>query len=262
MQNILKNASETIKRNSFIIESLVTKDFKLKYRRSLLGVVWSVLNPLLMMVVLTAVFQNVFRFDTPNYPMYLILGQILFTFMSGATSDAMLSIIESAPLIKKVRIDKLVFPLEKVLFNLLNFTISLVAVAIVMLATAITPSLSLVCIPLLLVYMVLFCCGIGLLLSALTVFFRDVIHLWGVVLTAWTYATPIFYPSSILPDWGMQIMFFNPMYHYVSYFREIVLYGQFPNLESNAVCFLMAIITFLVGLLVFRKTQNKFILYV
>ena len=97
----------------------------------MLGVLWSVLNPLLMMIVLTAVFSVVFRFDIPNFPVYLILGQTLFTFMSDATSGAMSSIIDSAPFIKKIRINKMLFPLEKVVFSLLNFAISLIAVAAV-----------------------------------------------------------------------------------------------------------------------------------
>ena len=116
-------AKTRFKRDWFILTSLVSKDFKLKYRRSMLGVLWSVLNPLLMMIVLTAVFSVVFRFDIPNFPVYLILGQTLFTFMSDATSGAMSSIIDSAPLIKKIRINKMLFPLEKVVFSLLNFAI-------------------------------------------------------------------------------------------------------------------------------------------
>ncbi len=111
-----------LKRNWFTIVSLVSRDFKLKYRRSVLGVLWSVLNPLLMMCVLTAVFSTIFRFgNIENYPLYLILGNTLFALMSDSTSGAMNSIIESAPLIKKIKINKMIFPLEKVLFQLVNF---------------------------------------------------------------------------------------------------------------------------------------------
>ena len=131
---IMSVAKTQFKRDWFILTSLVSKDFKLKYRRSVLGVLWSVLNPLLMMIVLSAVFSVVFRgsVDGP-FPVYLILGMTLFTFMSDATSGAMGSIIDSAPLIKKIRINKMLFPLEKVLFALLNYAISLIAVALVML---------------------------------------------------------------------------------------------------------------------------------
>ncbi len=258
----MNTSNFNFKRDSFVLSSLVSKDFKLKYRRSVLGVLWSILNPLLMMIVLSAVFSFMFRFDIPNYPLYLILGTIMFNFMSAATNDGMTSIIYSAALIKKIRINKMVFPVEKVIFELVNFAISLVAVVIVMLYFQVMPTWNLILLPLLLVYVVMFCIGLALVLSSLAVFFRDVIHLWGVVLTAWTYATPIFYPIEKLPDSVAYLMQFNPMYHYVTYFRDIALYAQTPSLTLNAVCFGMGLATLLVGMLVFTKTQKKFILYV
>ena len=251
-----------LKRDKFILTSLISKDFKLKYRRSALGVLWSVLNPLLMMCVLTAVFSFMFRFDVEYYPLYLILGSTLFSLMGDSTTSAMNSILESASLIKKIRIRKLIFPIEKVLFQLVNFCFSLIAIAAVMIFFQVVPTFNILLLPLLLFYIVLFSAGLGMLLSALAVFFRDIIHLWSVIVTAWTYATPIFYPISILPDWMATIMNFNPMYHYVTYFREIVLWGQTPGLQENIICFLVAAIMFAIGLLVFKKLEKKFILYV
>lgn len=256
-------ARKTFERNWFTLTSLISRDFKLKYRRSVLGVVWSILNPLLMMCVLAAVFSFFLRFaEIPNYPLYLILGNTLFGVMSDSTSTAMMSIIESSSLIKKIRIEKMIFPLEKVFFALVNFCLSLIAVAAVMIFFQVIPTLNILFLPLLLIYVLLFSAGLSLLLSALAVFFRDVCHLWSVVITAWTYATPLFYPVDILPDWMMAVEQFNPMYHYVTYFREIALWGQTPSLESNLVCLVIGAITFVVGLLVFRKLQNRFILYV
>jgi len=257
-------STSTLKRNWFTIASLVSKDFKLKYRRSILGVLWSVLNPLLMMCVLAVVFSNILKFggDVENFPMYLILGNILFALMSDSTSGAMNSILESAPLIKKVRVSKLIFPLEKVLFQLVNFSISLIAVVIVMLVFRIAPTPNLLALPILLAFMMLFCAGLGMLLAALAVFFRDVCHLWGVVLTAWTYATPLFYPLNILPEWMQSAEAFNPMYHYVTYFRDIAMYNTLPGLQEQAVCLAMALITFAIGFAVFKATEKKFILYV
>lgn len=251
-----------LKHDWFILRSLVSKDFKLKYRRSALGVVWSVLNPLLMMIVLTAVFSTFFRFQIENFALYLILGQTLFTLMSDATSGAMSSIIDSAPLIKKIRINKFLFPLEKTAFALLNFVISLIAVAAVMIFFQIVPTINLLFLPLLLLLVFAFSLGLGLLLSALSVFFRDVMHLWSVVLTAWTYATPLFYPIDILPDWMLPIMECNPMYHYVTFFREIALWGTTPSGEQILLCTFFAVATLVVGILVFRAKQSKFILYV
>ena len=212
MPNMLSSANA--RRNWFTITSLVSRDFKLKYRRSALGVLWSVLNPLLMMIVLSVVFSTFFKFSIENYPLYVILGNVMFALMADSTSGAMNSIIESSSLIKKIRIEKLIFPLEKVL------------------------------------------------LSSLAVFFRDVCHLWGVVITAWTYATPLFYPVEILPDWAAPLMQYNPMYHYVSYFRDLILSGTVPGLQENLLCLGMAVAAFAVGLLIFKKTEKKFILYV
>lgn len=253
---------ESFKRDWFILRSLVSKDFKLKYRRSVLGVLWSVLNPLLMMVVLTVVFSTVFRFSIENFPLYLILGQTLFTLMSDATSSAMSSIIDSAPLIKKIRINKVLFPLEKVCFALLNFAISLVAVVAVMLFFRIAPTVNMLLLPVLLVMIFMFSLGLGLLLAALSVFFRDVMHLWSVVLTAWTYATPLFYPVEILPEWAVPIMNANPMYYYVSYFREIALYGTTPSVEQTLICLAFGVGALVLGYAVFRRQEKKFILYV
>ena len=253
-----------LRRNWFIITSLVSKDFKLKYRRSALGILWSVLNPLLMMCVLTAVFSSILKFggDIENFPLYLILGNILFSLMSDSTTTAMGSILESAPLIKKIRVSKMIFPVEKVLFQLVNFAISLIAVIVVMLYFRISPTWNLLALPLLLMYIMLFCIGLGLLLSALAVFFRDVCHLWGVVIMAWTYATPLFYPMAILPEWMQFAENFNPMYHYVTYFRDITMNGIMPGFNEQLVCFGMAIITFFIGFIVFKATEKKFILYV
>lgn len=260
MPNAINKAA--LKRNWFTISSLVSKDFKLKYRRSALGVVWSVLNPLLMMIVLSAVFSTFFRFAIPNYPLYIILGNTLFALMSESTTGAMWSILDSSSLIKKVRIEKLIFPIEKVLFQLVNFCISLIAVGIVMIYFKIVPTASILMVPVLLVYVVLFSAGLGMALAALAVFFRDVCHLWGVIITAWTYATPLFYPLEVLPDWMMPVMELNPMYHYVTYFRDLLLNGTIPGLGENLLCLGMALITFFVGLLIFKKSEKKFILYV
>lgn len=257
-----KQPKTNLQRDWFTIKTLVSKDFKLKYRRSVLGVLWSVLNPLLMMCVLTAVFSAFFKFEIEHYPFYLILGNTLFALMADSTNTSMTSIIDSAPLIKKIRIDKIIFPIEKSLFQLVNFAISLIAVGIVMVFLQIQPTFNLLLAPLLLLFVLMFSMGLGLLLSALAVFFRDIIHIWSVVITAWTYATPLFYPASILPEWMMTLEAYNPMYHYVQYFRDIALWGNTPGITENLICFGMAAITLLVGIVVFRTLQKKFILYV
>ena len=252
-----------LRHNLFVLESLVTRDFKLKYRRSVLGVLWSILNPLLMMIVLAAVFSYMFRFQIENFPLYLILGTIMFDFMNRGTTGALESVIHAQSLIKKIRINKMIFPLQKVIFELVNFAISLVAVVIVMAYFQVIPSIhALWGLPLLIVIVTLFTAGLGLLLSALAVFFRDVMHLWGVLITAWTYATPLFYPFEMLPDWMQTAEMFNPMYHYVTFFRDVMMWNTNPGGLECLVCLGMAAITFAVGFIVFRATENKFILHI
>ena len=258
-----QNRSNEFQHNMFVLRSLVSKDFKLKYRRSVLGILWSLLNPLLMMIVMAAVFSYMFRFQIEHFPVYLILGTIIFDFMSRSTTGAMSSILDSQSLIKKIRIEKIVFPLEKVVFELVNLGLAMVAALLVMLFFRVAPSLhALWGLPLLVVALTVFCTGLSLLISALSVFFRDVMHLWGVLMTAWTYATPLFYPYEMLPDWMQLVMQFNPMYHYILFFRDIMMWNVNPGLLETGICLGMAIITFLVGFIVFRKTESKFILYI
>lgn len=260
-------AKTELDKNRFILKQLVTKDFKRKYRRSVLGIAWSVLNPLMMMVIMSIVFSFVFRADIENYPLYLILGNITFSFMSESTSQALMSFLDAAPLLKKVRVSRFVFPVQKVLFALVNFTFSLVAVALVMLWFRVVPTWHIIWLPVCLFLLVLFCSGIGLIVGSLAVFFRDVVHLWSVVLTAWTYLTPIFWVPTQLaqngaPAWVMSIVELNPMYGFVTFMRDIFLWNQNPSVQTLALCVIWALVMLGIGVFVFRKTQHKFILYI
>lgn len=264
---IQTHAKTKFQKNLFVLYELVTKDFKLKYRRSVLGIVWSVLNPLLMMVVQSIVFTYLFRHSIENYPLYLIVGNITFSFMSDSTSSALHSIIAASSLLKKVRIDRFVFPVQKVLFSLVNYAFSLVAVAVVMLFFQVVPTWHFVFFPTVLLLLVMFCIGIGLVLSALTVFFRDIIHLWSVVITAWTYLTPIFWDTQLLidnsaPSWVLFIVKVNPMYNYVTAMRDIFLWQQAPSSTVMLLCAAWAAIMLAIGFFVFRKTEHKFILHI
>lgn len=256
----------------YLLYNLVSKDFKLRYRRSVLGVLWSMLNPLLMMIVMTLIFTNIFRFQFDMYPfaIYLILGQVFFTIFQDGATGAMSSIIEAAPLIKKVRVQKIVFPTEKVIFAVVNFAFSLIAVAAVLAFFGMMPSWKITAIPLLTILLAIFTLGVGYLIAALSVFFRDVMHLWGVLTTVWFYFTPIFWPYDALANnglsWVYMLVQFNPMYHFVSCFRQLVTGVALPSdlgvTVEIGLCAIFAVVTFAVGLLVFKKLEKKFILYV
>lgn len=245
-----------------LTKELVARDLKVKYRRSVLGYLWSLLNPLLMMCIMSYIFSSIFKSDMPNFPLYLICGQTLWTFFSESTSMAMNSVVANGSLIKKVYIPKFIFPISRVLSSFVTMSFSLVAILIVMLFTRATiyPTILLFWVPLF--FLFLFCCGIGLILAALATYFRDVTHLWGVATMAWMYATPIFYDPVILPEDVQQTLAFNPMYHFLTIFRQLIVYGQMPDAGAWLTCIVASVISLVVGLLVFRKLQRNFILYI
>lgn len=251
-----------LKNHSFLLYYLTAKDFKLKYRRSVFGVAWSVLNPFFMMIILSIVFSQFFRFDIPKFPVYLILGQTAFNFFNEATTVAMTSVLSSASLIKKVYIPKYIFPVEKVMFSFVNYVVSLIAVAIVMIIYKIPIGLPILFLPFVLICLFFFSMGVGLFISCLAVFFRDTIHLYSVLVTAWMYLTPIFYPFSILPPLMQKIVVFNPLHIYIDFLRNIALYNSMPSLSSFIGCVLAAVASMFIGCVVFFKNQNKFILHI
>ncbi len=261
IEEIRKLGYNFLKYYDLLIE-LVLRDIKVKYKRSVLGFAWSILNPLLMMIVMSVVFSTIFRSDIKNFPMYLITGQVIFSFFSEATNSAMMSIIGNGGLIKKVYIPKYIFPLSKVMFSFSNMIFSLVAVVIVAIATKLPITPVILLFPLPLIYVFLFSLGIGLLLASYAVFFRDLLHLYGIILLIWTYLTPIFYPITILPPNIRLLLKFNPLYVFISNFREIVLYGNVPSLFSNLLCIAYAILALIIGTLAFRRTKDKFIFYI
>lgn len=256
----------------YLLFNLVSRDFKLRYRRSILGIVWSMLNPLLMMVVMALIFSNIFRFNFDMYPfpIYLILGQTFFMVFQEGTGSSLRSIIDAAPLIQKVQVDKIIFPTEKVFFAGVNFCFSLLAIALVMIFFGMVPSWKIVLTPVLLLLLLVFTLGVSYLISALVVFFRDIEHLWGVLITVWFYFTPIFWPYGALSgngfDWVNKLIQFNPMFHFVATFRQIVTGISLPSdiavAPEFAICFGFAAVTFGIGFLVFKKLEKKFILYI
>lgn len=271
VKHIATYARSSWEKDFFILVQLVTKDFKIRYRRSFLGVAWSVLNPLLMMIVMAIVFTTMFgqgrNGSLPEglYPLYLIVGNITFSLMNESTSQSLTSIIDASSLLKKVKVHRFVFPVQQSLFALVNFGFSLIAVALVMLWFRVVPTWHLVWLPVVLVLLVMFCMGLGLLLSALTVFFRDIRHLWSVVITAWTYFTPIFWTTDFIAQMHpilQVLMKVNPMYNYLLFMRDIFLFQQNPSAITLGLCVGWAVISLALGYAVFHKTEHKFILYI
>ena len=246
-----------------LIKQLVTRDLKLKYRRSFLGYAWSVLNPLFTMIVMTIVFSQMFKRNIENYPVYLFTGQVLFNYMNNSTNQALHSIVGSADLLKKTYIPKYVFPFSKITRGLLDLVFSLAALVLVMLATGQGFSAYNLLFPFVLIQLYIFCLGLGLFLAEANVFFRDVQYIYHTVITAWLYMTPLFYAIDDLPDklqWF--IKHFNPMYFYIGQFRDIIYYNRMPGHMIIFAGCAAAAIMLIIGVISFVKNQDKFILYI
>ncbi len=255
-------AKEHFLRYRPLIHELVIRDLKVKYRRSFLGYLWSLLNPLLMMTVMAVVFSHIFRANVENYPLYLICGQTLFTFFTESTNMSMYAILSNAQLIKKIYIPKFIFPVSRVISCFVTMSFSLTAILLVMIFTRAHFSWTILLVPIPILFLFLFCCGMGMMLSALSVYFRDITHLWGVVTLAWMYATPIFYSIDMMPKLLMTIMKLNPMYHFLNTFRNLVMLGNIPGSNAWFGCIASGLAVFALGLFVFGKLQKNFILYI
>ncbi|WP_367303816.1 ABC transporter permease [Paenibacillus dendritiformis] len=235
------------------------KDIKLKYRNSFLGILWSMLNPLLMMVVLTIIFSTVFNNHINNFPVYVLTGRIIYQFFSESTNFAMDSIHANSQLIRKVYVPKYFFPLSRVCSSFITTLISTVPLLFVMLMTDVTFSWINIMFIIPLLYLLIISAGIGMLLASITVFFRDMKHLYSIVLMLIMYMTPIFYPASIIPEKYMPIIKLNPLFSVVEMFRDVVMYGQLPGLGAHFICIAYVFIYGTIGILVFYKTQDRFI---
>ena len=246
-----------------LIKQLVLKDIKLKYRRSVLGYMWSVLNPLMVMLVMYFVFSHMFRFELENYPAYLIIGQALFTFMTEGTNQAIGSIVGNGALLRKVYVPKYVFTLSKITSSLVNLMFSLLAMFLVFVVSGVRFSAYMLFIPVVLIEIYLFSLGLGLFLAAASVFFRDIQYIYSVITTAWMYLTPIFYPLSQLPENLQNILTkWNPMCIYLIHFRTCVLDRRLPEWDYVLYGFGISFLFLLAGSLYFIKKQDEFILYV
>lgn len=260
--SFLFQAGGVLKKYRFLIRQLVARDFKVRYKRSVLGVLWSFLNPLLTMSVQYFVFSQLFKSDIDNYPVYLLSGLVVFNFFGEGVGQALGSIIGNASLITKVYIPKYIYPVTRVLSSGINLLMSLVPLVIVAVLTGESITKAYLLLPYILLCVVAFTIGLGMILAAGMTFFRDVQFLWGIINMLWMYLTPLFYPVSIVPDGFRQVILQNPMYGYVHAVRTIVMDGVAPQPIAFFQCTLTAAGMLLVGIFVFKKSQDQFIFYI
>lgn len=255
------NAVVAVQKYRFLIRQLVARDFRTKYKRSILGIFWSFLNPLLMMLVQYFVFSTIFKSDVPNFAAYLIIGTVMFNFFSESSGMALSSILGNANLITKVYMPKYIYPLTRIMSSVVNLAISLIPMVIVCIITGVKFQKSAVLALYFMICLIIFCLGLGLLLSTSMVFFRDTQFLWGVLTMMWMYATPIFYPETILPDELKFVLQINPLYHFLKNARLCILNGVSPEPVIYVQCLLIALVALVIGAFVFQKKQDRFVLY-
>lgn len=246
-----------------LLRLLVEKQIKLKYRRSFLGYLWSILNPLLIMVVLTVVFSAMFKRNIENYPVYLLCGRMLFDFMNTSTHQAIFSITGNAALLKKCYVPKYVFTFARVTAALVDLIFTMGALIIVCVFTGHRATWYVLLCPFVLLQLYVFCMGLGLFLAQANVFFRDIQFIYSAITTAWMYLTPIFYPIESLSEqlaWGIKQ--FNPMYFYIEQFRNLVYTGCMPEPSLILAGCVAAVAMMVIGVWSFARSKDKFILYI
>ena len=262
---MLNNIKYVWNKYNFLLEQLVSRDFKVKYKRSVLGVLWSLLYPVLTMAVMAIVFTNVFKFTTPgvNYLAYLMSGLVMFNYFSEATNNAMSSVVANFSLINKVYMPKYIFPLSKCVFVGINFLLSQIPLYIILLATGTGINIKHLLLPYAYICLFLFTLGFSLILSTVAVFLRDMFYIYGVVISLWTYMTPIMYDIAIIDNPILLVVFkCNPMYWFIYFTRRIMLYDTVPEINTWIYCAIFGVGTLIAGIIVFRKNQDKFIYYV
>lgn len=240
---------------------LIRKDIKLKYRNSFLGLLWSVLNPLLFMLVLTVIFSELFSSSIEHFAIYVLTGRLLYSCFSETTNSAMQSIVFNAALIKKIYVPKYFFPLSKVFSSFINSLLAMISILPVMLLSGLQLSWINLTVIFPLVYLLLFCIGISLILSTIYVFFRDMQHIYSLALLIVMYTSAIFYPADIIPERFMPIIQLNPIFTLIEMFRDALIYHTLPSIGTHLFSLVYAVILIFIGLFFFYKKQDKFIFY-
>lgn len=249
----------------FLLTELVKKNIKLKYRRSYLGILWTLVEPLLQMIVLTLVFGSFFGRAIPGYPypVYVLTGRLLFGFFSSSTKGTLKAVSGNASMIKKVYVPKYMYVLSSVISNFITFLISLLVLLGVSVVLKVSPTIYLLQAWIPIVILLVMTTGIGMILATLSVFFRDVEYIWQVFTMLIMYASAIFYQVDKIVKRGNDWVFgFNPIYMCIHNFRNTVLFGCPMDQTYLIRSSVFAVVVFVIGAVLFYKKQDKFILYI
>ena len=252
---------DEMKQYLFVIRQLSSREIKRKYTRTYLGIIWSVLNPLLSMAVMALVFTQMFQRNVDYFPLYLMAGHIVWQLFSGATNSAMTSLVDNKVLLTRVKQPKIIFPMSRVFTAGINFLYTLIAFLILMIVFRIRPCVTMLLAPVIFLCMILFSLGLGYILACLYGIFGDIKHLYSVLLVMWMYLSAIFYPVTLLSGPVRVIVENNPVYNFIACFRKCMIYGQWPNSAELLRMFGWAAAAYLAGMFIFRKLENKLMMH-
>lgn len=247
------------KQTRFVIRELAAREIKRKYSRSKLGILWSVLNPLLSMAVLSLIFSTMFRKSIEHYPVYYLTGFVLWNFFTTATTTAMTALADNQSLILQVKLPRSVFPLSRVYTAFVNFLYSMAAYGAILMVFRIRLSEAALGFLVIVGFVFFFSLGISYILTVLYVFFGDVRHLYGVILTLWMYVSALFYPVDLLPVTMQAAIEWNPIYNFIAGARMCVMYGELPPLSLWVKMLLWAAVSYGLGAWVFCRSQGKIV---
>jgi ABC-2 type transport system permease protein len=254
----LEELREAFRYRNLIVQ-MTRRDILTRYKRSVLGVAWTMLTPLGTMLVLTIAFSRAFGISEKGYAAYALSGLMAWIFFSQTTNAAILHLVWGGSLLKHIYIPRTVFALSAAGTGLVNMIISLIPLTVVMLITGVQLKWTILLLPIPILFLAMFSLGLGLLISTIAIYFADVSEMYQVVLTAWMYLSPVIYPERILPEvYRVWIARFNPLYHLIRLFRAPIYDGRVPELSEFAISGGIALITLLLGWLVFSRKADEF----
>lgn len=257
----IEEYANKIKQNQFLFEELVKRDFKKRYARTALGMMWSVFNPLLQLLIMRLVFTHFFGQGIPHYTTYLFSGMIIFNYFSESTREGMTSLVDNAAIFTKINVPKYLFLFAKNIQSTINFLLILVVFFFFCILDRVTFTWKFFLLLYPVILLVFFNIGTGLVLSAIYVFFRDMQYFWGIFLTLLNYVSAVFYQIDSFPDRIQKLFYINPVYLYIRYFRKIVLEAQIPSPGFHLLMLAEALLVFVGGILIYRKYNLKFLYY-
>lgn len=251
-----------LKKHQFLFEELVKRDFKQKYKRTVLGMGWSLLSPLLQLIVMSVVFKQVFGRTMEHYTIYMFCGNLVFSYFKESTNGGMNALMANRGIFSKINVPKYMFLLSKNVSSLINFGLTLCIFFLFTLIDGIDFGRHFLALIYPVICLIVFNIGVGLILSAMFVFFRDISYLYDIFTLLLMYMSAIFYSVDTMDPWFQKRIYFNPIYSYIKYFRFVVLDGMIPSVRLHILCAFYAIAALLIGAWVYKKYNHKFLYYV